>query len=53
MIYQLIVPTIPGKDVVLYQTPSAIEIQVIKERYESMKWEVQIKELKTNHRHCR
>ena len=46
MIYQLITPTITGRDdVILYQTGSPIEIDVVCERYRSMGWEVEIKEI--------
>ncbi len=48
MIYQLITPTITGTDAILYQTGDINEIEAIKERYESMLWEVEIKESNGN-----
>ena len=44
-LYQLITPTITGKDAILYQTGNIHEIKAICERYKSMLWEVEVKEI--------
>ena len=44
-VYQLITPTITGKDAILYQTPDIYEIEAIRDRYRSMLWEVEIQEI--------
>tara|TARA_Y100000589_G_scaffold283019_1_gene280830 strand:+ start:657 stop:812 length:156 start_codon:yes stop_codon:yes gene_type:complete len=44
MTYQLLTPTIiPRTDAILYQTDNSAEMQVVKEKYEAMGWEVWIK----------
>ena len=42
MTFQLLTPTITGTDAILYQTDNYAEMQVVKEKYESMRWKVWI-----------
>ena len=45
MTFQLLTPTITGTDAVLYQTDNYAELQVVKEKYESMRWDVWVQEV--------
>ena len=43
MTYQLLTPSISNlPDSILYQTDNYAEMQIVKEKYESMQWEVWI-----------
>ena len=43
MIFQLLTPTITGANAILYQTDNYAEMQVVREKYESMRWDVWIR----------